>query len=280
MGNGQTMSDFRDWTGRIGETWAAEWKRTDRSFGGLTERLLQRTREFTFDSVLDVGCGAGELSLALARGRPRAQVIGVDISPQLVAAASERGENLGNVHFELGNAAEWTPPADFRPGQLVSRHGVMFFAEPTSAFAHLAEIAAPDAGLLFSCFRGPAENEIFTGMAKLLPPPETPPDPEAPGPMAFADPERVRNILTDAGWDKIAFEPFDFAMVAGVGDDAVSDAMDYFMAIGPAAMALAEMEPAEREQVQARMKAYLATREFDGVVALAAAAWIVTAQRA
>jgi SAM-dependent methyltransferase len=274
------MTDFRDWQGRTGESWAAEWRRTDRSFGGLTDRLLQRSREFTFDSVLDVGCGAGELSLALGRGRPRTQVIGVDISPQLVAAANERGKNLANVSFQLGNAAEWTPPAGFRPEQLVSRHGVMFFDDPTTAFAHLAGIAAPDAGLLFSCFRGPAENEIFTGVGKLLPPPETPPDPTAPGPMAFADPERVRAILSDAGWTNIAFEPFDFAMVAGVGEDAVSDALDYFKVIGPAAAAMADMTPEEREEIMGKVRAYLRTKEFDGVVALGAAAWIVTARRA
>lgn len=274
------MTGVREWDGRTGECWAAEWRRTDRSFGGLTERLLQRSREFTFDSVLDIGCGAGELSLALARGRPRTEVVGVDISPQLVAAARERAANLANVSFELGNAAEWSPKGDFRPEQLVSRHGVMFFDDPTAAFAHLAGIAAPDAGLLFSCFRGPAENEIFTGIGKLLPPPETPPDPNAPGPMAFADPERVRTILSDAGWTSIAFEPFDFAMVAGVGEDAVGDAMDYFQVIGPAAAALADMQPEERDEVLAEVRAYLETKEFDGIVALGAAAWIVTARRA
>jgi SAM-dependent methyltransferase len=274
------MTDFRDWTGRTGESWAAEWRRTDRSFGGLTERLLQRSREFAFDSVLDIGCGAGELSLALARGRPRTEVVGVDISPQLVEAARERGANLANVRFELGDAAQWTPPDNFRPEQLVSRHGVMFFDNPVAAFAHLAEIAAPAAGLLFSCFRGASENEIFTGIGKLLPPPERPPDPHAPGPMAFADPERVRAILSEAGWGKISFEPFDFAMVAGVGEDAVSDAVEYFKLIGPAAAAMAELPQNERDEIVARMRTYLETREIEGMVALGAAAWIVTARRA
>jgi SAM-dependent methyltransferase len=274
------MTGKREWTGRTGASWAAEWKRTDRSFGGLTERLLQRSREFAFDSVLDIGCGAGELTLALARGRPRAKAIGVDISPQLIEAARERAANLPNVGFELGNAADWAPPAGFHPELLVSRHGVMFFDDPVAAFAHLAEISAPGAGLLFSCFRSAAENETFTAFADLLPPPATPSDPDAPGPLAFADPERVRAILTQAGWTGIAFEPFDFAMVAGVGENAVEDAFDYFQVIGPAAAAMAEMAPEERDDVRARLHAFLRTREIDGVVALGAAAWIVTAKRA
>lgn len=273
------MTGTREWTGRAGESWAAEWRRTDRSFGGLTDRLLQRTREFTFDSVLDIGCGAGELSLAIARGRPRARVVGVDISPQLVGVARERGTNLSNVGFEIADAAEWTPMNEFRPQQLVSRHGVMFFDDPTAAFSHLAEISAPGAGLLFSCFRGPAENEIFGGLAKLFTSPGVAPDPNAPGPTAFADPERVRKILSGAGWTAIGFEPFDFAMVAGAGENAVSDALDYFKVIGPAGAAMAEMEPDEREVVVEKMRRYLQGKLFDGIVALGAAAWIVTARR-
>lgn len=274
------MTGTTEWTGRAGNSWAAEWRRTDRSFGGLTERLLQRSREFSFASVLDIGCGAGELSLALARGRPHAQVRGVDISPQLVAVARERGSNLLNVAFDHSDAAEWNPPADFAPELLISRHGVMFFDDPTAAFAHLAQIAAPGAGLLFSCFRGPAENEIFTGIGKLLPLPQSRPDPHAPGPMAFADPERVRGILAKAGWAQIGFEPFDFAMVAGVGQNPVDDAIDYFKLIGPAAAAMAEMPEDQRGDVLARLRAYLQEKQIDSIVALGAAAWLVTARRA
>ncbi len=111
----------------------------------------------------------------------------------------------------------------------------MFFDDPLGAFTHLADISAPGAGLLFSCFRGPADNEVFTGVASLLPPPATPPDPHAPGPMAFADPDRVRGILAEAGWVKIEFTPFDFAMVVGAGEDPVEEAVAYFSRIGPVA---------------------------------------------
>ena len=45
-----------EWLGRTGRSWAAEWQRTDRSFAMLTERLLKRSREFPFQSVLDIGC--------------------------------------------------------------------------------------------------------------------------------------------------------------------------------------------------------------------------------
>jgi len=109
------MTDASEWRGRVGANWAEQWRRTDRSFAPLTERLLQRGREFAFGSALDIGCGAGELSLALARGRPQCRVIGVDISPQLVATAQERGANLANASFEVGDAAAWRPEPGFAP---------------------------------------------------------------------------------------------------------------------------------------------------------------------
>ena len=78
-----------EWLGQTGRSWAEQWRRTDRSFSVLTERLLRRTREFAFGSALDIGCGAGELSLAIGRGRPHCRVIGVDISPRMVDLARE-----------------------------------------------------------------------------------------------------------------------------------------------------------------------------------------------
>jgi SAM-dependent methyltransferase len=273
------MTGTRDWEGRTGESWAAEWRRTDRSFEGVTERLLARTRGLDFRDVLDIGCGAGELSLALARGRPHVKIVGVDISPQLVEVARERGKNHTNVAFERGDAVNWTPQEGFAPDLLISRHGVMFFDRPAAAFAHLAAIAAPGAKLLFSCFRGPEENEIFTGIAGLLPPPESPPDPQAPGPMAFADPARVHAVLGEGGWTDIRLERFDFAMVAGVGEDATADALEYFLKIGPAAAAMAGMDEADKAEVITRLRYYLAAKTVGNIVALGAAAWIVTATR-
>jgi SAM-dependent methyltransferase len=274
------MTAREDWQGKTGEGWADEWRRTDRSFGGLTERLLARTREFPFRHALDVGCGAGELSLALARGHPHSRIIGVDVSPSLVDAARSRAENISNVEFELADAARWRPADDFTPQLVISRHGVMFFADSPSAFANLASIAADGAGLLFSCFRERAENPFFTEIGALLPPPSGSPDPYAPGPFAFAEREHVESLLTDGGWCEIDFDPFDFAMIAGAGEDPIEDSMRYFQRIGPAAAALRELDEAERTRILSALRGVVTDHCRDGVVALRAAAWIVTARRA
>jgi SAM-dependent methyltransferase len=271
------MTDASEWRGRTGESWAAEWRRTDRSFGPLTDRLLVRTREFACREALDVGCGAGELSLALARGRPHCRVVGIDISPQLIAVARERGVNLANASFEVVDAAEWRPEG-FAPDLVTSRHGVMFFDDPVSAFAHLEALTAPGAGLMFSCFRAPGENPVFTEVGSLVPQAESPADPHAPGPFAFADRARVEAILGEAGWSGIAFEPFDFAMVVGAGEDPVEDAVAYFTSIGPAARAASEMSTDERERFRGRVRELAARNLREGIVSLRASAWIVTAR--
>jgi SAM-dependent methyltransferase len=271
------MTDANEWRGRTGASWAAEWRRTDRSFGPLTEHLLKRTREFTFGAVLDIGCGAGELSLAIARGRPHVAVTGVDIAPSLIEVARERGSHLDNVAFEVANAAEWQPAT--APELLVSRHGVMFFDDSVGAFRHLADTAAPEAGLMFSCFRDRVENPFFTEVARLLPNPEPPPASEAPGPFAFADRARVQDLLERAGWTLVAFEPFDFAMVAGGGEDPVEDAVEYFTAIGPAARAASELGPEQRDRFIGRVRELARRNRHDEIVALRAAVWVVTARK-
>lgn len=269
-----------EWTGRTGKSWAEEWKRTDRSFSTLTGHLLDRIRSMDFARVLDIGCGAGELSLAIGRAYPSAAVVGVDVSPLLVEAAIARGERRENVSFICGDAAGWRPDPEFRANLIVSRHGVMFFEDPPAAFRNIADIAAPEARLLFSCFRAPSENPFFTEIAGLLPEGAAPPAPGTAGPFGFADPGYARSILEHGGWSDIAFEKYDFAMIAGTGSDPVADAVVYYSRIGPAARAMRQLTPDRHEEFQARLASLLAKHCREGIVALPAATWVVTARKA
>ncbi len=275
------MTTGTEWQTAVGRNWAAVWPLTDRSFASLTQQLLDRLERLPGSTILDIGCGAGELSLAIARHRPRAKVIGIDISPDLVAAATERAGERALVNFTVADAAQWSQPS-FAPDLLVSRHGVMFFDQPEAAFAHLAAIAAPGAALAFSCFRDRKLNPWISQLAALLPAEAaTPFDPLAPGPFAFADPARVEAVLLAGGWTDIAFEPLDFAYVAGLGPDPVADAAAFFQRIGPAAAALRALagSPAY-EPFLARMAAWLEENRSGETVAFPAAAWFVTARRA
>ncbi|MGN3973979.1 class I SAM-dependent methyltransferase [Tsuneonella sp. SYSU-LHT278] len=272
------MTDRRDWEGRTGRKWAEEWRRTDRSFAEVTQRLLDNARRGPVTRALDVGCGAGELSLALAREHGDARILGIDVSRQLIEVARERGAHLPNARFDVADAATWRD----REGSqdlVISRHGVMFFPDPVAAFAHLRAQAAPGARLLFSCFRERSENPWASRIAELLPPGKVQPtEPGAPGPFAFSERAYVEAILVGANWRDIAFEKVDYAYVAGVGGDPVGDALTYFLAIGPAAAAAAELDPDERRVFADRLEAFLAEYRDGSIVAMPAAAWVVSAR--
>lgn len=270
------MTSGTEWQTQVGKSWAEMYAYTDRAFSGLTSRLLDRIAGLPGRDVLDIGCGAGELSLAVARARPEARVIGLDLSDDLVAAARQRGGQHGNVEFVSGDAGRWRRDF-FAPDLLISRHGVMFFGDPVAAFAHLRGLAAPGAGMAFSCFRTPRENLWMSGMAQLLDPPPAA-DPFAPGPFAFADPQRMEAILGQAGWGDVDFERFDFAYIGGKGEDPVADALAMFRRIGPAAPLLRALEGPARDAAEARITAWLEQHRSDDLVAFPAAAWIVTAR--
>ncbi|MCA1662003.1 MAG: methyltransferase domain-containing protein [Novosphingobium sp.] len=273
------MTDKREWEGPVGRSWAEEWRRTDRSFAELTPRLLEAIAALPGGDVVDIGCGAGQLSLAVADARPDARMLGIDVSADLVAAATIRAQGRRNCAFALADAATWEPDRG-APDLYISRHGVMFFDDPVAAFVHLAGVAQRGANLCFSCFRSPRENPWASGIAALLPAGGAPPDPHAPGPFAFADPRRVAEILESSGWRDVAFAPHDIRYIAGQGPDPVAEALALFARIGPAARAMRELPEDERPAFQARLAEFVAEHRRGDTVAFGAGVWIATAVKA
>lgn len=276
------MTTEADWQAQVGQNWSEMYRQTDRSFSGLTERLLQRIEQQPGANILDIGCGAGELSLAIARARPGAAITGVDISADLIAAAQARGEH-SRARFVQADAAIWTPGDDQPlPDLLVSRHGVMFFAKPDLAFAHIHAVSAPGASLVFSCFRTMEENAWAHELGAILPDPPTRPAAAplyTPGPFAFGDADFVRAILARAGWSAITHEPVDFAYIAGHGEDPIADAESFFSRIGPFAQSLRQAGEVDRESLKKRLRLMLKSHTNGDIVVFPAAAWIVSARR-
>ena len=273
------MTDKSDWQGKVGDNWASEWQRTDRSFGALNDKLVATAATLAPDAsnILDIGCGAGATSLALSAALPNAQTLGIDLSQALVRTASKRAAGKPNCTFAVGDASIWSNPLS-APDLLVSRHGVMFFDDPIAAFANLATHAEPGAQLLFSCFRARAENDWATKIAGILPTPLPEPG-VGPGPFAFADEDRVHPILATSGWQDAKAESFDFSYVAGGGDNPIEDAIDFFSHIGPAAPIIRALEGDARAMCLERLKAVLQAQLSGDAVRFEAAAWIWTAKR-
>lgn len=273
------MTDARDWAGQVGGTWAAEWQRTDRSFAGLAPHLDAAILAAAPDRgrALDIGCGAGSTSLALAAARPGLAVTGADLSTALLAVARERGAALANLDFVEGDVLDTA--SDLAPIDLmVSRHGVMFFADPVAAFATLRAAAAPDARLVFTCFRQPQDNAWVAAAVMAITGSPPPPSSGAPGPFAFADQARVADLLAAAGWRDAKATPIDYRYRAGQGADPVADAVGFFSRIGPAAPLLRDLPASERGAAVARLAATCADHRAGDAVDFPAAAWLWTAR--
>ena len=271
------MTRAGEWQDAVGRSWAREWRRTDRSFAPLTAQLVAKVIALSPQRIVDIGCGAGELSLEIGARLAHAQIRGIDLSSDLIAAAKARGAGCNNVAFEIADAGLWSD-AGFVPDTLMSRHGVMFFDTPVAAFQSLARAAAPRARLVFSCFRERKINAWITEIASLLPEAPTT-DPRAPGPFAFSDPDHVTTILRAAGWADIHFEAVDWQYVAGVGDDPVADAVDFFSHIGPLAPYLRSLDDAAQARFKIKVAALAKQNLVEGSVSFKAAAWIVTAHK-
>lgn len=268
------------WNSKVGETWARMQERLDRSFTPVTAALLSLAAPQPGEDVLDIGCGSGETTLALAAAvGDDGAALGVDISVQLLGRARQRAEELMiDAEFVEADAATY---ADGGFDLIVSRFGVMFFDDPVAAFSNIHGLAAPGGRLVFACWQPPAENLWATlpmrVLADLLP--DVPAgDPDAPGPFAFADPERVQRILGAAGWQDVEFHAAPFTMVIGEGEDPVASAVHFTLRIGPAARMVreagAEVEAKAKLALAAAMAPYLA----GDTLGLPGAVWLVSAK--
>src|SRR5207248_9215027 len=148
-----------DWNGQSGERWVAHQARVDAGLAVFGQAAIEAAAPATGESVLDVGCGAGASSLALgARVGAGGQVLGVDISEPLIGRARALAPQDTPVLFRVADASS----AELPEGAfdiLFSRFGVMFFDDPTAAFAHMRHALKPRGRVAFVCWRGAAEHD-------------------------------------------------------------------------------------------------------------------------
>lgn len=267
------------WNGRAGERWASQQAVQDTIFIPVTELLIEHAGPKPGERVIDVGCGCGDTSVAFGkRVGASGHVLGVDISEQMLARAREVAPTNLPVEFALADATTY-PFAEGAADLLVSRFGVMFFAEPARSFANLRKGLRRGGRLTFICWRGPKENPwlMVPLQAVYRHVPRMPPvGPEDPGPFAFASSERVERILRDAGFADIRIAPHDLSLDIAAGGGFES-AVETAAIIGPANRALEDAAPDARaaaiEAVRHDLKPFV---KGNGVW-LGGAIWIVSA---
>ena len=273
---------IRYWNEAAGPKWVSFQKVIDAQIGPLGEQAMDRAGIAPGERVVDAGCGCGETTITLAtRVGSQGLVLGIDISTPMLerAAATARAAGVANIRFENADAqTHRLPPGAF--DVVYSRFGIMFFADPVAAFTNLRAALRPGGRLAFVCWQALRENPwLFLALQAAaqhlaLPPP---PAPDAPGPFSLADPERVRDIVARAGFERIALEDLRTALTLG-GGGTLDQAVRFLTeGVGPVSSILREADPALRPTVAAAVRAAIAPFHTPEGVRLSSAAWIVTA---
>lgn len=265
------------WNGPSGRAWVETQALIDRMFEPLERLLVEAVATSSARSVLDVGCGTGAVTVAIARRLgAHAQCTGIDISARMIDAAQARAERSG-VHARFVRADVQTHA--FEPASvdlIVSRLGVMFFDDPVRAFANLRHAARPDARMRFVAWRSAADNPFMTIAERAAAPllPNLPARrPGAPGQFGFGDRQRIASVLADSGWADVAIEPVELA--CALPESALDD---YITRLGPVGLALLEVDDATRRRVVDTMRAAFEPYVDGADVRFDAACWLVTAR--
>jgi SAM-dependent methyltransferase len=263
------------WNGPAGDAWVQAQALLDGMFAPFESLLADPLAAHPDAQVLDVGCGTGAVSLAIAdRLGPAGHCTGVDISAPMIAVARERAAAAGkDIDFIVADAQQHA----FAPASLdhiVSRFGVMFFDDPLQAFRRLRDALRPRGSLHAIAWRNPAENAFMTtaerAAAPLLALPPRAAD--GPGQFAFADAGKVQALLRDSGWHGIEITPLD--VPCSIARD---DLPTYVSLLGPVGQALrAEaLDPATRASVLATVVDAFAPFVQGDRVVFTAACWSV-----
>ena len=267
------------WNGPGGRRWVDRQSIQDVVLAPVSEILLDRAEVAAGEGVIDIGCGCGATTVELARRvGPTGHVVGLDISAPMLARARELAPPSLSLELVLADATVHR----FEPAcadLLFSRFGVMFFADPAISFGNMRKALRRNGRVVFACWREPRKNpwvilplqEAYKHVPRL---PEVGPD--DPGPFSFAREERVRRILSEAGFSSIAMEAVDLTLDLAVGrglDAAVEGALE----IGPVSRALEGQPPELRAEVASSIRTAFASLRKGETIPLDASIWIASA---
>jgi ubiquinone/menaquinone biosynthesis C-methylase UbiE len=268
------------WNGPGGQHWVDRQQSQDIVFAPISELLIDRAHATAGERVVDVGCGCGDISVLLAQKvGPTGHVLGIDVSAPMLERARQIAPGALPVSFVLADATVY-PFETSSFDLLASRFGVMFFADPVLSFANLRRALRPSGRLVFACWNEPRENPFFMAplQAAYKHVPKLPQlSPEDPGPFSFASEQRVRRILSEAGFREIMMEPCTVSLDLAVGRG-LEAAVQSTLEIGPSARALAEQPVAVVAAATQSIREALAPFARGERILLPASVWIVTAQ--
>lgn len=271
-----------DWAGEMGAKWLANLARFEGMIAPIGEALLKQADFKPGERVLDIGCGGGGTTIAIAQAvAPSGEVVGIDISSDLTTASTQRASDAGvsNIRFICADAS--TVQLDDKPfDRLFSRFGSMFFPESHIAFANLHSLLRPGARIDLVVWGPPRENlwmmEMMGVVRRYV---DIPPAiPRTPGPFAFEDLDYLNEILASGGFSNVNVSAYQGLQPIGGVNVSPQEAVSFVLSSMAVGRALDEQgdeirAAAEVDLVDLFQKHYVAGQ---GVM-MQGKAWLVSA---
>lgn len=229
----------------------------------VTRAIVEEARIVPGLRVLDVACGSGEPAISIAMLlRESGQVIGADVSPAPLQVAAERTQKhgLSNVQFVQADVHR-LPFEDMTFDRVVSRLGVMFFADLPRALREIYRVLKP-AGRASLLAWGTMQQPYFhTTIGTVL---SVLPEGRVPAPAAamfkFSEPGTLAHALEDAGFNPVEETT---RKVAWNWAGSPEELWEYFQDVTVPFKALLQSIPSHREDVHRQVLEALRQR-FDG----------------
>jgi ubiquinone/menaquinone biosynthesis C-methylase UbiE len=281
----ENLAQEQYWNEPGGMAWTQWQQQMDTQLAPLGNVAIEALALHPGERVLDVGCGCGHTTLQVAElVGSTGSVVGLDISAPMVDRAIARAAEaqLSNATFFVADAQTIGVEAIANHvDAVISRFGVMFFADPKVAFANIAAMTKPGGRLSFVCWQTPQNNPWMAALGRELAavfPDQAAVDPNAPGPFAFADPERTRALVEAAGWTSVEVEPCTRPMQL-YGTDDFATAVEGSLRVGGAGRLL--LNATDEQRAATRVVADRVMRSFwgDGGAVVEGSCWLVTAKK-
>ncbi|MEH3040608.1 MAG: methyltransferase domain-containing protein [Sphingomonas paucimobilis] len=254
--------------------WLAVRGPLERQLAPIGRAVIDRLALLPGEHVLDLGCGIARTTETLADiVGPGGRVTGVDPLHAAIEVRLPETAHLPHVDHIVGDAQTLT--FDGRYDAAFSRFGVMFFADPVTAFANIREALRPGGRFGFVCWRSLADNDLDAfplHAASPCLPRELVADAERADHFSFADPDFLFKTLEAAGFTGITVEPVDIATCAG----SLTDTIDLSLRFGSLGRIVRE-HPDYRTEAEALLEAAFHARSGSCDPVLRAATWIVRA---